>query len=97
MDRLYIEPTAQTPLVDFNGQTGDMTIKGRSIPDSPDEFWNKVLNWFERYVVEPTSKTTFNIDLEYFNVSSSKRILSPASNNVLAVSLRLEFKTKLFV
>lgn len=76
MDRLYIEPTAQTPLVDFNGQTGDMTIKGRSIPDSPDEFWNKVLNWFERYVVEPTSKTTFNIDLEYFNVSSSKRILS---------------------
>ena len=31
------------------------------------------------------------------NVDSSKRILSPASNNVLAVSLRLEFNTKLFV
>ena len=29
-------------------------------------------------------------------VDSSKRILSPASNNVLAVSLRLEFNTKLF-
>ena len=29
------------------------------------------------------------------NVDSSKRILSPASSNVLAVSLRLEFKTKL--
>lgn len=76
MDILLIQPTAQTPRIHFNSQTGEMTIKGRSIPDAPDEFWFKALNWFESYVSNPNSKTTFHIDLEYFNVTSSKRILA---------------------
>lgn len=76
MDKLLLKPTAHTPAIDFIADTGRMKIQGRSIPDSPDEFWNKVLNWFERYIVEPKDKTVFDIDLEYFNVSSSKRILS---------------------
>ena len=76
MDILLIQPTPQTPLIEFNSNTGEMTIKGRSIPDSPDEFWFQVLNWFEVYLMHPQNKTTFNIDLEYFNVTSSKRILA---------------------
>lgn len=76
MDNLIIQPSAHTPLIDFNCQTGKMTIKGRSIPDAPDEFWYDVLSWFEAYLSRPTQKTTFCIDLEYFNVTSSKRILA---------------------
>jgi len=52
-----------------------MFIKGRCIPDEPDEFWLPILNWFESYKLNPVHNTTFQIDLEYFNISSSKRIL----------------------
>lgn len=76
MNKLLIQPTAYTPLIDFNGDTGEMVIKGRSIPDAPDEFWFQVLTWFEAYLLAPNKVTTFHIDLEYFNVTSSKRILA---------------------
>lgn len=76
MEKLYFEPTALTPLIDFNGSNGQMSIKGRSIPDNPEDFWFPVVNWFETYMLEPKELTEFNINLEYFNVTSSKRILA---------------------
>lgn len=72
---LSIQETAKTPFVNFDSLTGVMVIRGRSIPDSPDEFWMPILNWFESYMMNPQEKTTFSIDLEYFNITSSKRIL----------------------
>lgn len=76
MDKLYFESSALTPLIEFDAQVGEMTIKGRSIPDNPDEFWYPVLRWFEGYTSSPANETIFNINLEYFNVTSSKRILA---------------------
>ena len=52
-----------------------LEISGRSIPDQPDDFWLPVLNWFESYLLQPNQKTIVKINLEYFNISSSKRIL----------------------
>lgn len=75
MDILSRNATSQTPEIDFNPTTGTMQIKGRSIPDEPDEFWLPILNWFESYMMNPNENTIFQIDLEYFNISSSKRIL----------------------
>jgi hypothetical protein len=75
MEALSIDFSPQTPLIHFDGSTGLMQIKGRSIPDQPDEFWNPILNWFDFYLSNPASQTVFKIDLEYFNISSSKRIL----------------------
>lgn len=75
MDNLTIESSAYTPFVQFNKDSGVMEIKGRSIPESPDEFWMPIISWFEGYLLNPSAKTTFKIDLEYFNISSSKRIL----------------------
>lgn len=75
MQSLSIEATAQTPSVFFDVLTGNMEIKGRSIPDDPDEFWMPILYWFESYLLEPNKNTIFEINLEYFNISSSKRIL----------------------
>ena len=75
MDKLELIATTQTPRIDFDSKTGVMRIKGRCIPDAPDEFWLPVLNWFESYLLNPVENTVFRIDLEYFNISSSKRIL----------------------
>jgi len=76
MKNLLIASTAQTPFVSFNSQNGIMEIKGRSIPEQADEFWIPIIDWFDLYLLKPSNHTTFKIDLEYFNISSSKRILT---------------------
>ena len=75
MDILRIEATAHTPLVNLDPETGIMEIKGRSIPDDPEVFWGEILHWFDQYMTTPRSLTLVKIDLEYFNITSSKRIL----------------------
>ena len=75
MDILSINATATTPLVLFDPIIGTMHIEGRSIPENADEFWLPILNWFESYIISPCEATTFSISLEYFNITSSKRIL----------------------
>lgn len=75
MEKLVITSTVKTPLVDFNAQTGVMLIQGRSIPQDSETFWEPILKWFYAYAVQPAEQTTFIFDLEYFNISSSKRIL----------------------
>lgn len=75
MEQLILEATTHTPYISFDAKSGVMEIKGRSIPEQADDFWLPILNWFETYVEIPASTTVFKIDLEYFNISSSKRIL----------------------
>ncbi len=75
MDTLLIQATAQTPLVNLNPDTGIMEIRGRSIPDDPEGFWGSILTWFDNYMANPKDETLVRIDLEYFNITSSKRIL----------------------
>lgn len=75
MEDLLIHATSHTPYIHFEAKSGEMEIKGRSIPDQPDEFWIPILNWFETYLMNPNFSTVIKIDLEYFNISSSKRIL----------------------
>lgn len=75
MDVLRIEASAHTPFVIFNSTSGVMEIRGRSIPEEPEAFWGEVLNWFDEYMKQPVSFTLVKIDLEYFNITSSKRIL----------------------
>lgn len=75
MDSLILNATAFTPYVAFDVNSGTMVLKGRSIPDQPDEFWLPILNWFESFMLKNPERVHFKIDLEYFNISSSKRIL----------------------
>ncbi|MFT5822940.1 MAG: hypothetical protein ACI8ZM_004197 [Crocinitomix sp.] len=75
MEALYISETLKTPGIIFNPQSGIFSIKGKSIPDDAEEFYKEVLNWFDDYLVRPNSVTEVSIDLEYFNISSSKRLL----------------------
>ncbi|MBL1280317.1 MAG: DUF1987 domain-containing protein [Fluviicola sp.] len=75
MEVLKRESTPETPMINFNSENGLMELKGRSIPFDSDEFWLPILSWFESYMLSPKESTTFKIKLEYFNISSSKRIL----------------------
>ena len=75
MEPISIEGTPKTPTVKFDASTGNVEIKGRSIPENSIEFYKPLVDWLEEYGKGPMEKTTVNIQLEYFNTSSSKCIL----------------------
>ena len=74
MEELKIEGSAKTPTVEFKGD-GGLLLKGRSIPENSIEFYKPLLDWIEEYGSSPKDKTVLNVQLEYFNTSSSKCIL----------------------
>jgi len=75
MEPITIEGTAKTPTVKFDAQTGIMEIKGRSIPENSIEFYKPLVDWLDEYSKSAKDQTQVNIQLEYFNTSSSKCIL----------------------
>ena len=75
MKPITIEGTPKTPTVNFNAENGIIEIKGRSIPENSIEFYKPLVDWLDEYVSSPSDKTEVNIQLEYFNTSSSKCIL----------------------
>ncbi len=75
MESIALEGTPKTPTVNMDGATGIVEIKGRSIPENSIEFYRPLVEWLEEYSKEPQQITTVNIQLEYFNTSSSKCIL----------------------
>jgi len=75
MDHLILEPKAKTPLVNFDGKTGVMEMKGMSCSENSLEFYKPVLDWVEKYGKNPHGATTVNIEFKYFNTSSAKCIL----------------------
>ena len=74
MKDLSLEGSAKTPTIDFKSD-GQLLIKGRSIPENSIEFYKPLIDWISEYSDNPKGKTLVNIQLEYFNTSSSKCIL----------------------
>ena len=75
MESLSIEGTNKTPSIKLNPENGVIEIKGRSIPENSIEFYRPIVEWLDEYAKNPNKKTTVNVQLEYFNTSSSKCIL----------------------
>lgn len=75
MESISIEGTAKTPTIKFELDKGFLEIKGRSIPENSIEFYKPLIDWLEKYSLSPKVDTSVNIQLEYFNTSSSKCIL----------------------
>jgi hypothetical protein len=75
MESLSIEGTAKTPTIKFDAELGLIDIKGRSIPENSIEFYKPLVDWLEKYSKVAKPLTKVNVQLEYFNTSSSKCIL----------------------
>ncbi len=75
MEPIQIAGTPKTPTVNFDSAKGVLEIKGRSIPENSIEFYKPLVDWLDEYAKNPNENTIVNIQLEYFNTSSSKCIL----------------------
>jgi hypothetical protein len=74
MEQLKIIATNSTPLIILDPR-GEMEITGKCIPENSAEFWSIVQDWFSEYVIKPADHTTFSLQIDYLNTSSSKELL----------------------
>ena len=73
MMRLMIKKeTKFTPYIELDPERGVVEIRGKSYPENSFEFYKPIMEWIENYFQSPQKLTKLNIELVYFNSSSSK-------------------------
>lgn len=73
MDRLRIEQTKSTPMIDFDSDTGILKIVGESYPENAAKFYTPVVEWLKEYLNKGgVVKALVEFEIIYFNSSSSK-------------------------
>jgi hypothetical protein len=71
MEKITSEPTLYLPHIDFSPD-GRLLIEGRSITENASQLFDPLIEFAEQLSVE---HIMFDINLEYFNTSSSKKLL----------------------
>lgn len=76
MDNLKIEATKYTPEIFFDAENHVLEIKGKSYPENTSAFYRPVFDWLESYMeAEEPENIVVNLELVYFNSSSSKVLM----------------------
>lgn len=75
MKDLIISKTFSTPEVKISPASGIINIEGRSISETSDTFYSRLIEHLEFYFQNPARLTELNIKLEYVNSRSSKYLL----------------------
>ncbi len=77
MKDIHVKETKYTPEIIYTAADNTMSIKGKSYPENADEFYAPVFEWLEKFFKEDNElHLTVNIELVYFNSSSSKALLN---------------------
>lgn len=59
----------------LDSERGVLEFSGRFMPQNPKEYYDPIFEWIARYTTLPHRKTVVVFKLDYFNTSSSKKIL----------------------
>lgn len=71
MNDLQIDPSNNTPLIDFFA-SGKLILAGSVFPENAKEFFDPIIDW----IVELDSNTVdFDLIIEYINTSAAKKLL----------------------
>jgi hypothetical protein len=87
MEDLIFEATKYTPKVVLRSD-GTLSFKGRSYSENTFDFFEPIIKWLEEFIQNNNTKITFDIELIYFNSSSSKalyatfNLLNEAKNKI---------------
>lgn len=72
MENLIIEETKYTPKIDLN-LSGVISLVGKSYPENTFDFYEPMMSWVKEYFeTSAQDKTVVNLEITYFNSSSSK-------------------------
>ena len=72
MENLKLDATKYTPEIILDTK-GTISLVGKSYPENTFEFYAPMMKWLEEYFEEsPADTTVVNMEIIYFNSSSSK-------------------------
>ena len=72
MEDIFIKESPTTPEVNFNFQEGELEVKGVSIPEDTEEFYNPLIEALEEFInTEMPEKIVMTFKLIYVNTSTS--------------------------
>lgn len=73
MKNLHIEATKYTPDINLDDEKGLLSFSGKSYPENTFDFYQPILEWINTYFAQDVQKkTVIEMDIIYFNSSSSK-------------------------
>lgn len=75
MEHLYVEGTKMTPNVILDSDKKVYSITGSSRPENPLQFYKPIFEWLTNYLERTEEKMVFEVQLDYFNTSTSKVLL----------------------
>ncbi len=76
MENLFIPGSIkETPLIDFNFETGVLTMEGDSLPENAMVFYEPIIQNLKNFLQNPPEKVVFEMKMRYFNTASSKKLL----------------------
>lgn len=77
MDNWKIEATKHTPAMEFDATTNVLSIVGECYPENVGQVSIPLFTWFSTYLTQtpPELVLTVNVEITYFNSSSSKMLL----------------------
>ncbi len=72
VENLNLEETKYTPKITLDA-SGTITMTGKSYPENNFEFYFPIMDWTKEYFeTSAADTTTINLEITYFNSSSSK-------------------------
>ncbi len=71
-EKISTAATESTPALEFDLQLGNLSLRGKSIPQDPTRFYEPLLKLLSKYTSDPASETIVNIEMEYFNTPTAK-------------------------
>ena len=72
LERIFLEPSRITPLINFDPDEGMLEMRGRSSPENAIQFYQEIIETLDNYVDKGSGGFTASFAFEYFNTSSSK-------------------------
>lgn len=74
-ERLHLDATASTPVVDFDPVSGVLLLAGESYPENAFEYFRPLLAWVGAFVRGGDVPIVAEIALSYLNTSSIKSVM----------------------
>lgn len=75
MQPLFIANTIRTAGVNFDAEKALLMIKGNSIPENSDQYFQPLHDWVEGFAKTHKGKVTFRVFMTYFNTSTIRHII----------------------
>jgi hypothetical protein len=74
--KFYIAGTTSSPEIDFNVEEKKFIVRGRSMPNDAESFFNPILTWLRDNLKHQFLKANIDVTLDYYNTGSFIRLMS---------------------